>query len=130
MKRINTIIGLLLVCIMVVSIIPMNTFATQSRTENFSKNYTLTGDGAKDMCAIALAQYQKTGSQLGYTEDWCADFVSDCAKLAGLGSKIPAHGAVSGLYQNTVNAGGKVVSSPQTGDLAIIDWNKNGGRWR
>ena len=52
---------------------------TQTRTENFLKNYTLTGNGAKDMVAIALAQEGCTGSQFGYTDvsatDWYANAV-------------------------------------------------------
>jgi hypothetical protein len=67
-------------------------YATQSKKQNFSTNYTLTGNGGTDMVAIASAQIGKTGKQLGYTEDWCADFVSDCATLAGQSSAIPAHG--------------------------------------
>ena len=126
-KYFKKITAMLLVMGMLVTIMPMNVFATQSRSGNFSKSYTLTGNGAADMCAIALAQYQKTGSALGYTEDWCANFVSDCAKLAGQSKAVPAHGGVSYLYQNVINAGGKVVTTPQVGDLAFMDWNKGGG---
>ena len=57
-------------------------FATQNRTYNFNNNYTLTGDGATDILRIAFAQVGRKGSDFGYTENWCADFVSDCADLA------------------------------------------------
>lgn len=84
----------------------MTVHATQSRSENFSKSYSITNDGATDICNIALAQYMKTGSMLGYTEAWCADFIADCAKLAGQASAIPANGVVSGLANNIKSAGG------------------------
>ena len=69
---------------------------TQSHYQNFSNNYTLTGDGASDMIAIAFAQLGKTGSQLGYTEAWCADFVCDCGNLAGIDG-FPCYGGCDGL---------------------------------
>lgn len=37
---------------------------------------------------IKALQVGKTGAQLGYSEQWCADFVSDCADLAGQGLAI------------------------------------------
>ena len=103
--------------------------ATQSRKDNFSKNYILTGNGAQDILNVAFAQVGKKGSEFGYTESWCANFVSDCADLAGQSAAIPRNGAVSheytssepwyGLKQTVLNAGGYVVSSPQPGDLVI-----------
>lgn len=81
---------------MVVSImvyIPdIKAFARINGTGNFSRSYTLTGDGATDIVNVARAQIGKNGGQLGYAsdpnnpysgEEWCADFVSDCAILAG-----------------------------------------------
>ena len=101
-----------------------NTVNTQSRTSGFLKNYTLTGDGASDMVAIALAQEGRKGSQFGYTEEWCANFVSDCAILAGQSEAIPQYGGVSGLYDRIIKAGGKVTtSSPKVGDICFINWN-------
>lgn len=101
---------------------------TQSHYQNFSTNYTLTGNGATDMVAVALAQEGKTGSQLGYTEEWCADFVGDCAILAGQSSAVPLYGAVSGLKEKVIKAGGTyTTSSPAVGDLCFIDWNQGGG---
>lgn len=66
-----------------------------------------------------MAQKEKTKSQLGYSEAWCADFVSDCAKLAGLSNIIPRHGYCGTLYNNIKNAGGIEVSSPQKGDIVF-----------
>ena len=81
MKKILTTVltfGFLLV------VFAMPVSATQDRSANFSKNYgTLTGNGATDMVKIALAQEWKTGASFGYTEYWCANFVSDCARIAG-----------------------------------------------
>ena len=97
---------------------------TQSRTSGFLKTYTLTGDGAADMVAIALAQEGRTGSEFGYTEDWCANFVSDCAILAGQTAAVPQNGLVSSLYSKVISAGGTVTTqSPQPGDLCFINWN-------
>ena len=101
---------------------------TQSRTSGFASGYTLTGSGATDMVSIALAQEGRTGSQFGYTEEWCADFVSDCAILAGQSAAIPQYGGVEGLKNRIINAGGWVTTpNPQPGDICFIDWNKNGG---
>lgn len=98
--------------------------ATQSRAEHFSDNYELVGSGGEDIVSVALAQEGRTGSQMGYTEEWCADFVSDCAVLAGQNGAVPADGTCSGLYQNILNAGGKVVTSdPQPGDICFINWS-------
>lgn len=102
--------------------IPDNTLVqTQYKNANFTKTgFTVTGDGATDMVAIAELQVGKTTANLGYTEDWCADFVSDCAILAKQTSAIPGAGACSTLYNNIINAGGKVVSTPQKGDIAFF----------
>lgn len=109
---------------MLTTVIPIQVFATQSRSEHFSGNYTLTGNGATDMIAIAKAQVGKTQSQLGYTERWCADFVCDCAKLAGQSKAIPAYGACEGLHDKIIAAGGKEVpiSEAKPGDLWFGDW--------
>ena len=67
------------------------TLATQSKTSGFSSDYTLSGDPAADMAAIALAQEGRTGSDIGYTEEWCANFIGDCALLAGQADAVPVH---------------------------------------
>lgn len=112
--------------LVLILIFPLNVSATQSRTGNFNKSFTLSGNQANDICSVALAQYQRTGAMFGYTEGWCADFVSDCAILAGASSAIPASGGVSYLKQNILNAGGHVVSTPQVGDIAFMDWGGGG----
>ena len=117
----------------VVLLIPLSTnmcdydvFATQSRKGNFSQNFTLTGNGADDIVAVARAQLGKTGSQLGYSEQWCADFVSDCADLAGQSVAVPRDGSCSNLRTKIVNAGGIYVSTytAQKGD--IVFYGNNG----
>lgn len=118
-------IGCVLIMLLVL-LSPLNVSATQSRTENFNKAFNLSGNQANDICSVALAQYQRTGAMFGYTEGWCADFVSDCAILAGASSAIPATGGVSYLKQNILNAGGQVVSMPQVGDIAFMDWGGGG----
>ena len=116
-------------CVLILTLIllfPINVSATQSRTENFNKTFNLSGNQANDICSVALAQYQRTGAMFGYTEGWCADFVSDCAILAKASSAIPATGGVLNLKQNILNAGGRVVSLPQVGDIAFMDWDGRG----
>lgn len=114
--------NLALICIfcMVFCILePIQVFASQSKSQNYSRNYSITGNGADDIVAVAQTQMGKTKSQLGYTEAWCADFVSDCAQLAGQGSKIPFDGYCQTLYNKILNAGGQRVYSPQKGDLVF-----------
>ena len=101
---------------------------TQSHTENFSRDYTLTGNGATDIIAVAFAQLGKTGSQLGYTEQWCADFIGDCAILAGQSAAVPLNGLVSTFRQQLIAAGGFYsTSDPQPGDICVIDWDGTHG---
>ncbi len=95
-------------------------------TANYSKDYTLTGDNAADLVAVAKAQLGKTGSQLGHTEEWCADFVLNCAKLAKIDSDIIPHtkGAAAGCdyFYNYMldNCAATKVSTPKAGDLVFF----------
>lgn len=93
--------------------------AGQSRTGYFSRNYSMEGSQQDQIVSIARAQLEKKKATLHYTEAWCADFVSDCAKLAGLSDIIPANGLAAGLYNSVLNAGGTRVSSPCKGDLVF-----------
>ena len=83
------------------------------------------------MVAIAKAQIGMTQSQLGYTEQWCADFVSDCARLANQSIAIPANGSCYSLMNAVKNAGGHTVSKSEAlpGDLVFFSSssNPNGG---
>ncbi len=102
--------------------------AAQDRTSNFNKNYTLTGNNAADIVTVAKKQNGKNGSNLGYSEEWCADFVTDCARLTGMSSSVVPY-TYSGrsscmrLYNRMINnCGAKVVSTPKVGDFVFFDW--------
>lgn len=97
--------------------VPAN--ATQSLSAKYSSMYVRTGDKATDIVNIALAQTGKKKADFGYTEAWCADFVGDCAILAGASDAIPMNGKVSSLYKAVLNAGGTEVAIPQKGDLVF-----------
>lgn len=100
-------------------------YATQNRMNNYSRSFSLCGNGADDIVSVAMAQIGKTGSQLGYSEEWCADFVSDCAELANQGTVIPRNGYCPSLQNAILNAGGYqvAVSSAQKGDIAFYGTN-------
>ncbi len=113
-------ISIILVVSFLMSLFVVTVGATQTRVDYFNKSYTLTGDPAYDIASIAEAQIGKTGASFGYTEHWCADFVSDCARLAGISTAvIPYTGGVSNMYNAMISSGATRVSSPQRGDLAF-----------
>ena len=92
--------------------------ATQTKTENFSYRYSEIGYApSKDMAYIAKRQQYFTKEKLGYTEDWGADFVTDCAILAGASKAVPKEGNVNTLKAKVLQAGGTQVNSPTEGDL-------------
>lgn len=78
-------------------------------------------DSVSMMVSYAQNRVGKTGQQLGYTNQWCAFFVSDCAVYAGETSAIPYNGNAHTLYFAVLTAGGNVVSSPQAGDLVFYN---------
>lgn len=104
----------------IVSVMPNDVRATQSSSGGFNTGYSLTGDGFTDMVNIAMAQNERTQAQIGYSESWCADFVSDCARLAGQEGAIPFNGVVQSMYNAVIAAGGYVVGSAQAGDLVFF----------
>ena len=61
---------------------------TQDRSYNFRTDYSLTGNPADDIVNVAKAQIGLTTAEAGYSEDWCADFVTDCARLTGMSESI------------------------------------------
>ena len=128
-KRIRKVISVLLSIIIIATLIPVGIVsvgATQNRYYNFNSGYSISGNGANDMVSIAATQLGLTGSQLGYSEQWCADFVSDCAILANQSDAIPAAGYCPTLRQNIINSGGWYVDrySAQAGD--IVFYGNNG----
>ena len=92
------------------------------------------------MVNIALAQEGRNGDSLGYSDQWCAFFVSDCARIAGQEDAIPAHGNVLCLYNNIIAAGGTSIydarnvtgslSDAKVGDIAIVDTTTGGNTSR
>ena len=107
----------------VVSLFPLNVFATQSHTENFDKSYSLGNDQIENLVNIAQKQLGKRKADLGYTEAWCADFVCDCAKLTGMADNIipynyGARGVCTSLYNYMLNnCSARSVSSREKGDI-------------
>lgn len=120
----NVVSAIIIVCMISQSVV--TAFATQNRTGNFSKSYSLSGNGATDIVRVAAAQLGRTGSQLGYSEQWCADFVSDCAILANQSAAIPAAGYCPTLRQNIINAGGQYVSKANAKAGDIVFYGNNG----
>ena len=128
-KLLSFIMIMVLVVVYSNLVIPTTIQASQSRSGNFSKNYTLGSNPADNIVAVAQAQLGKTKADLGYTEAWCADFVSDCAQLAGLGDIIPFDGYCQTLYTKIKNVGGQDVSSPQKGDLVFYYCSQCSTHW-
>ena len=105
---------------------PGAAWATQTRSSSFDKGYKLSGNPAADMLAVAKVQEGRSQKSLGYTEGWCADFVSDCAKLASQGKAVPFNGVPEYVYRSAIAAGGKKVSSPKPGDLVFFNFDHVG----
>ncbi|MGN0477555.1 MAG: CHAP domain-containing protein, partial [Ruminococcus sp.] len=120
MKKILSVVLVVMVLISVFVETQFTVMATQSMSGNFNKGYSMTNNPATNMVNIAVAQNERTQGSLGYSEAWCADFVSDCAKLAGQSAAIPFNGVVQSMYSAVINAGGKVVGSAQAGDLVFF----------
>ncbi len=105
----------------------MEVSASQSAVAIYDKDFTLVGEGGKDMLAVAKVQtpelgdeeYPSSSSVAAYYSSslWSAEFISDCAILAGQEDAIPWSGNPQYLYENIIAAGGKRVTSPQPGDL-------------
>ena len=104
---------------------PGAAWATQSMSGNFT-GYQARGLGATDMLAVAMAQEYRSQQSLGYTEGWCADFVSDCAKIVGQSRAIPFNGIPAEVYKGAIAAGGKRVSTPRVGDLVFFNFDHVG----
>lgn len=119
MKTVKRILGLLLAVVILLGSVTIVGSATQSKTENFNKNYSYSSNPVDYILNVAQAQVGLTGAQMGYTEAWCADFIGDCAKLANQSSAIPLYGGCDGLITRVINAGGKKVTNRQKGDLVF-----------
>ena len=108
--------------------------ADQNRSGYFSKDYTLSGNKASDLVLVAKAQIGKTQSNLAYSEDWCADFVADCARLAGISDSvipynISGYANVGNLYNYLINyCSASKVYTRQAGDLLFYNCPSHGLR--
>ena len=111
-----------------------NVYGYSATGNKLNTNYTLSGNGAEDIYAVAKAQLGKKYTEFsGFTyRAWCADFVSACAAAANVSDVIPGTAAVSNLRSNIVNAGGTEYSkaqvqngsyTPVRGDIIIFKSN-------
>ncbi|MGN1223547.1 MAG: CHAP domain-containing protein [Ruminococcus sp.] len=113
----------------VFSMLPMTSLTASAiccRKDGFDKSkYTLTGNMAEDVATIAKSQKGRTGSQLGYTEAWCDEYVADCIENAGADSSIVGHGGTVADFESVMREkkGAVPVSSPQTGDLVFFTYS-------
>lgn len=105
-------------------------------------NYKLTGNKAKDVVGIAasceglkltgakkkLKSYKKKLFRPGYKGDWCAWFVANCAKEAGVSKKAIPRSTSAPAYERWAKKKGLYYSKksykPKVGDLAVY---YNGG---
>lgn len=89
-------------------IIVLSTIATittfSASAYNYSSNYSLNGNWRDDIVSVAKAQYQKTKSELGYSVDWCAYFVSECGNRAGI-PIFPYNGSCTSLVAQLKSIG-------------------------
>ena len=113
-----------LTLVMLLSLMPTTAFAAEKHHTYYSKKFEITGNQAVDICNVAKAQKGKTEAQLHYNgAKWCASFVGDCARLAGIPqSVIPEAPLCDNMYQGVMNGGGKEIASLskcQPGDLVF-----------
>ena len=106
--------------ILALLMLPCSALAMQSHPESFRRDYYLTGDPAEDICRVAKVQGGLCRSELGYTNAWCAEFVCDCARLAGVPSSvIPRSSSCTTMYNSLMENGASIVYIPQAGDLVF-----------
>lgn len=121
-------ISLIMVAVMIVTLVPFvpcsektTVYAALSAYNRLNRNVAMTGNAAVDIVNIACAQANRTGDDLGYSNDWCAQFVIDCARAAGCSQYIGNSPGVPTFYSQVIRKDGKVVSDSQVqvGDLAF-----------
>lgn len=111
-------LSLLLALCMALTLMPVTSAASESG--NFNTAYLLSGTSEEKMINVATAQLGRTKSTMGYTDSWCARFVSDVASRAGESTAIPYNAGCRQLYNAIINAGGTDISSPQKGDIVFF----------
>lgn len=107
--------------------------AYQSRYDRFTQCSLPDAENQK-MVQAARAQLGRSGSSLNYSEAWCADFVMDIARMAGISSDIIpwdyTNGAVVQYFEERMTkvCGAQTVDprGARPGDIIIFDWNNNG----
>jgi cell wall assembly regulator SMI1 len=125
MNTIKRVLSMILIELGLLLLVPVSAMATQNKSSNFSKSYTLGSDTASNWLEVATAQIGKTKANLGYTEAWCADFVCDSARLTGMSDNIipynyASRGACTYLYNKMIDDCGAVrVTSCSKGDLVF-----------
>ena len=130
----GSIFSLLIIFMIALCVLPVSSYAEVgglcfAGVDNFDHSYTLTGDGAADVLAVALKQIGKSGKDLGYTYYWCAGFVTDVARLAGMGNAIPYQKyytcECTNLYAKLISAGATRVSTAKAGDIVFYGTDGN-----
>lgn len=112
----------------------LNVYAYSAAANKLNTNYTLSGNGAEDIYAVAKAQLNKKYPEFsGFNyRAWCADFVSACAAAANVSDVVPGAAAVTNLRANIVKVGGMEYSkaqiqngnyTPVRGDIIIFKSN-------
>lgn len=130
-KKILSLVVSLAMAFSLVGIMPAMEVGATEHSTNFNLSFTLTGNGASDMINVAKAQIGRNGGTLGYTEEWCADFISDCAFYSNQSSAIPANGSCYSMMTALGKSGCEPFSpsSAQPGDLLFYSSSSfpNGG---
>lgn len=130
-KKILSLVVSLAMAFSLMGVMPAMEVGATEHSINFNLSFTLTGNGATDMINVAKAQIGRNGGTLGYTEEWCADFISDCAFYSNQSSAIPANGSCYSMM-TALNKSGCDPFSPssaQPGDLLFYSSSSfpNGG---
>ena len=130
-KRAISLILFVQVLLFAIFIAPFHTSAYSRSGNNLNPNYSLTGNGASDIVAVAKAQLGKRYPDFSgfHYRAWCADFVSACAAAANQSAAIPGNASVSGMRSSIKKAGGVEYSKrtiqngryvPKKGDIIIF----------
>lgn len=80
--------------------------------------------------SIILALYNSGRPPSEYemtkNDPWCAAFVGAVASGCGLGNLIPISASCQRMQEKFPSMGGKVVTTPQKGDIVFFDWDGDG----
>lgn len=102
-----------------------------SKSANFLEG-NWTGADNQKMVQIMRAHRGMTGSDFGYTEEWCADFVCDTATVAGVkDTVVPINKGTTSAYvpymcKWFINNGATrvTVEEAMPGDIVMFDWGR------